>query len=134
MSSTNNLLASELMDKFIQLKRDAAKKGEYPSRLELCQRLAQMAAPRFYISVDTALRMIVTPMNRDGKLPARGRRRAMHLELYKRYQILCASHKREEAMQLAIEQPAPSYYVSPFRINYLLYAALKRRNNHHQQG
>lgn len=125
-----NQLITDLLAAFFQTKHDTIRQGRRLTRMEICEILASQPAPRFYITPYAALRKIILPMEKNGDIPAHGRRRrAMHLEFYQHYIRLRESLSRDKAIAAAIEQPASSFFLSKHRINYLLYAAYHRRNN-----
>ncbi len=124
LKEISSILSQDLYKAYTQIKRDYESRGYYLSRREICLLISQSPAPRFYITPSTALRRIVTPMEYGRALPSRGQRNKMHREIYERYIKLRPTFGRDIAIQQAINQPAPSWYLSSRHINKLLYDAV----------
>ena len=119
-------LCNDLYKEFIRIKREHESRGIFLPRIEIGKIIQSGPAPRFYITPSTALRCVVRPLEKKNTLAARGRRAQMHRELFRRYLQLRETYGRERAIQMAIEQPAPSYYLSARSICNLLYDAIKK--------
>lgn len=93
-------------------------------RLTICQQLESMPAPRFYISLSYAQR-IIQDLNLGKPRATCYRMCQEHSELYRRWQA--SEEKTPEALQAILESPAPSFYLSAHRINRLLYKIYDKR-------
>lgn len=86
-------------------------------------------APQFYTTVERAQRY-VSLLERGLKLPIKDTNKIkMYKEIYKRYIAIknrCPAVKYSVIEQI-INEPAPSFYVSPFTIRRIVYNSLKRR-------
>jgi hypothetical protein len=65
-------------------------------------------------------------LGKGRNLQSHGRRAQMHRELYRRYVELRKEYNKETALEIAIHQPAPSFYLSTRSICNLLYDAVRR--------
>ena len=119
-------LCNDLYREFIRIKREHESRGIFLSRVEICKIIQDGPASRFYITSSTALRRVIRQLENKNTLASRGRRAQMHRELFRRYLQLRETYGRERAIQMAIEQPAPSYYLSTRSICNLLYNAIKK--------
>lgn len=99
-----------------------AKEGIIMNRLEICEVISRSPAPRLYISPEKAHRLTFNfeknSARRDGR---EHRASAKHAEFYRRYMELPANMRSYHNICRILEQPAPSFYLSPHRISKLLY-------------
>lgn len=102
--------------------------GRIMSRHEVCEIIANSHAPRLYISPERARKLT---FNFDKyRAPEGSHKRgkaAMHAEFYRRYLALPKELRSITNIERIIEQPAPSFYLSPHRIYKLLYKVYDRR-------
>lgn len=117
-------LMRDLYSAYLQIVKENSDKGITMTRLDICRILSTIPAPRLYISVDFARRIIRTM--------EKGRQRAhspwrfrQHHELFKRYLALPLERRNTAGIKEILSRPAPSFYLSPHRINYLLYKSLR---------
>lgn len=123
------ILCRDLYATYLSIKREHETKGEYISRQKICELISRHPAPQFYISAPTAMRYVITPLERGEPLASRGLRNKMHRALYARYQSLRAEMGKTKALLTAISQPAPSFYLGVRHIDKLLYDAVRSRSN-----
>ena len=125
LKNTTLLLARQLYSEFLAIKKEHAAKGQFitneDARLMICQR----PAPRFYITAESMQR-IIHALEHGKPLHSNGRRKAMHLELWRRYkEQLSICNNPEQAIKAVIHSPAPGYYLGQKQIKRLIYYAIK---------
>lgn len=120
----SNILKKDLYTAYMEIKRDYESRGYFLSRQQICDILSKTSAPRFYITPYTALRSAILPLEQGKQLASQGLRKQMHRDLFDKYLSLRSSYGRSVAIQLAITQSAPSYYLSARHIDKLLYDAV----------
>lgn len=121
-------LLKDLDDLYKKIVQNNNAEGRIMSRAEICKIIADSPAPRLYISPERARRLTFNfdkyraPDNshKHGKA-------AMHAEFYRRYLELPKELRSITNIERIIEQPAPSFYLSPHRIYKLLYKIYDRR-------
>jgi hypothetical protein len=101
-----------------------AKEGCYLSRMDVCKILAKSPAPRLYITPEYAMRVIKGHPRCQSSTYSTSR---MHQELLARYNSLPEGSRTLVNVEMIINQPAPSFYLSPIRISDLLYKVYDRR-------
>jgi hypothetical protein len=102
----------------------AAKEGRYLSRLKVCEIIANSPAPRLFITPEYAMRVIKGHPRCQSVTYGTSR---MHKELLARYEALPEDSRTFINIEKIINQPAPSFYLSPIRISDLLYMVYDRR-------
>lgn len=121
-------LLKDLDDLYKKIVQNNNAEGRIMSRYEICKIIADSPAPRLYISPERARKLTFNyekyraPDNshKHGKA-------AMHAEFYRRYLELPKELRSITNIERIIEQPAPSFYLSPHRIYKLLYKVYDRR-------
>ena len=121
-------LILDLNEVYTTIVRQNLKDGIMMSRREICEKIATMPAPRLYISPEHA-RLLTYSYNR---ISSKGNNReyraaAKHAEFYRRYNSLPANARSLQNIMALLQEPAPSFYLSPERINRLLYKIYDRR-------
>lgn len=101
-----------------------AKNGIVMSRMQICEKIATMPAPRLYISLERARILTFNfARYRAKKYKATGK----HLEFYRRWCALPPAQRSMQNIATILEQPAPSFYLSPKYIYRTLYRVYDRR-------
>lgn len=118
-------LLRDLLRVYNDIVRDNFQKNIFLTRSEICLRISTLPAPQLYITPLFA-RRIINAMDNGRPLAHSPWRARQHHELYKRWLSLPEDERTPQAIEKIILQPAPSFYLSPSRINYLLYKAIKQ--------
>lgn len=117
-------LLRDLYGAYQQILKDNNKAGITMTRIEVCRKLSTLPAPCLYISVDFA-RRIIRSMEKGKQRAHSPWRFRQHHELYRRYLSLPPEKRNTAGIKEILSRPAPSFYLSPHRINHLLYKSLK---------
>lgn len=124
-SMRKDLLLSDLDSLYFRLLQENYKNGEHSyTRMELCRIISRTPAPRFYCSVEYALR-IIHDLKRGVNRAKGFYRRKQHRDLFCRFMTLPREEQTRVSLERILNSPAPSFYLSPYRINTLLYKRLK---------
>ena len=116
-------LLRDLYSAYRQIVKEDTRLGSLRTRLQVCSQLSQLPAPRFYVSLAYAKR-IVSSMSKGTPRASRQRLR-LHREIYQRWLSLPESQRTDSALSDILTQPAPSYYLGVEHISRLLYKACK---------
>lgn len=116
-------LLGDLYSAYKQIVKENTRCGSIRTRLQVCSQLSQLPAPRFYVSLAYAKR-IVSSMSKGTPRASRQRLR-LHREIYRRWLSLPESQRTDSALSDILSQPAPSYYLGVEHISRLLYKACK---------
>lgn len=116
---------SQLLSDLFSLYKSLIREHPCKTRREICILISQSPAPRMYFSVEYA-RRVISVMSLGGRRSHDPIRFRKHHELYRRWLSLPINEQNIEGLQNIISQPAPSFYLSPDRINYLLYKAIEK--------
>ena len=116
-------LLSDLYSAYRQILRENTRLGLIQTRLQVCDRISRLSAPRFYVSPLYAKRIINSMSN--GTPRASRQRLRLHREIYQRWLSLPESQRTDSALSDILTQPAPSYYLGVEHISRLLYKACK---------
>lgn len=112
-------LIGDLHSAYWNIVQENTRRGIVQTRHQVCLHLSQLPAPRFYVSLSYAKR-IINSMSRG--LPRVSRHRyLLHRDIYTRWLSLPESERTDSAILGILSQPAPSYYLSAVRISKLLY-------------
>lgn len=123
MRYNNSTLLYDLSLLYKSILSRNTQEGKIVTRAQICKEISLCSAPRFYITLDYA-RRVINNFTR-GINTVRGTRNKKHLELYRRYLALPPEKRSINDIKEIIDSPAPSFYLSPHRINHLLYKSLK---------
>lgn len=96
------------------------------TRREICLLISCQPAPRFYVTLEYARRIINAEANGGSRTRAtHTRRHAQHQEIYKRYKSLPPEEQNNTGLAKILNQPAPSFYFSAKQISNILYNSLR---------
>ena len=125
MDNISPLLLSDLLALYTGIVQENFRNGVFWNRRKICIKIASLPAPRLYITPRYARRIIL--VMEKGRLRAHSPWRSrQHRELYRRWLSLPEAERTPESLDKILSEPAPSFYLSPARINILLYKALKQ--------
>lgn len=119
-------LMHDLNTCYLSILRDNRSNGIELTRREICELISQCPAPRFYVTVEYARRIINCAI--EGRRRTRvlhSRRNAQHQEIFERYKNLPIDEQNNTGLAKLLNEPAPSFYFSAKQISNLLYKALR---------
>lgn len=116
-------LLEDLDALFTKIVTRNSKEGIVMTRWDICELISRSPAPRLYISPERAIRLTYG----FDKYSARHYHAGAHREFQRRYLALPENMRSPMNIQKILEEPAPSFYLSPYRIYKLLYKIYDRR-------
>lgn len=122
--SQDTILLKDLRDYYDRIVSETRREGRILTRMEICHIIAQSPAPRIYVTPDYATR-IVKSISQKKAFAQGSYRKKKHEELYRRYMSLPPEKRNKNGIRTIIEEPANSFFLSPYRINILLYKSLR---------
>lgn len=128
-NTIDNLRSSAVIDAFFDTVKKIRSTNPYISQKKVLEYAAKTQAPRFYTTFENA-RRFVSLLERGKKLPITNPYKLeMYKELHRRYkeaktEDLCPAYA---ILEKIIEEPAPSFYISPYTISKIIYKNLKRK-------
>ena len=124
MSTNRHLLLQDLDALYTSIVSYNAKHGIIMSRMQICEQIATMPAPRLYISLNRAR---ILTFNFERYRAKKHKVTGRHLEFYRRWLALPPSQRTTQSIPALLDQPAPSFYLSPKYIYRTLYRIYDRR-------
>lgn len=122
-------LINDLDALYTRIIRQNAAENRIMSRKEICEIISKSSAPRLYVTAERARRLTFNFNKYCAKQGRCYRTAAMNAEVYRRVLELPKGMRTIQNIESVINQPAPSFYLSPSRINQLLYKAYDRDRN-----
>lgn len=101
---------------------------DYIRMADVFNHIASLPAPRFYVSAARSLVVINRIENGDALLDMRRNKREMFQELHRRYVAIRKYYPNitaNDAINTVLEQPAPSFYLSPISAKIIILKARK---------
>ena len=126
MQTVKELLLTDLDKVFKSIITANHREGRIMTRREICNIIAKFPAPRLYITPEYALR-VFRGHHRCGASTNSYRATDMQQELRSRILSLPENMRTIANIAKVIEKPAPSFYLSPYRIHDLLYKVYRRK-------
>lgn len=108
--------------------RQNSAEGRIMSRKEICEIISTLPAPRLYITPERARRLTFNFCKYSAGTGRKYRAAAMNAEAHRRVLGLPKGMRTIQNVERVISQPAPSFYLSPSRINQILYKAYDRNH------
>ena len=105
--------------------REGLEQGRFTSMRDAGNYISRQAAPRFYIDARTASLLIGKILAGVSLINLQAQQRRMIWRLYKDYKKFIADNpnsglSRERIMDILVESPAPSFYMTPEAIRKVL--------------
>lgn len=121
----------------VNLFRDLVKANPLFDIDAICGEITRAPAPRFFISEDRAL-LVISLYMQCGVWPGKSRlRHRLYADLLERVRSLLAAGDAddlEDAVYMAVQQPAPSFYLTQQTIRTNIFRTLRKNRDRLQQS
>ncbi len=115
----------------LRLYRKLIAQSKVVSMSDIIRTIADSPSSRFWVSEERAA-IVISALIKGRPLPSMTRtKRRMYLEIYRRYRLLrpkCPGLTTLEIVSAIVNQPAPSFYLTPRTVGEFIYRMKKNRN------
>lgn len=126
MKFDTSQLMHDLNVRYFSILHENRNNGKKMTRMQICLLISEQHAPRFYVTLEYARRIINAATNGISRTRiSHSRRNAMHQEIYKRYKHLPINEQNNIGLAKILDEQAPSFYFSARQISNILYKSLR---------
>ena len=117
---------NDIINAYYDSMKSVLHQNSYAKRCDIINDILIKNAPRFYTTFEYA-RRYVSMINRGLSLPVSDVNKVeMYKEIYKRYKDRCPYGDDYASLRDIIMEPAPSFYLSYWRISGIIYKKLRK--------
>ena len=131
MQKMHEMLMNDLDNLFKSILITNQLEGRIAYRLQICEQISKLPAPRLYVTPEYALRVIRGYSRCGAEIPSR--RKRQQDEVRRRYYSIPEDIRSLPNLGKVLAEPAESFYLSPKQISNLLYRVYAKNKNRRKQ-